>query len=610
MPLSGEDRAYVERHRARVEKLLDQGHLLAAADGEEIFCLRRRPQRHINLRGTGETFAILAGGRTIGTVDGVRVLHECHPGAVYLHAGRQYLVEALEREERRVQAVAADLDYFTTPLTEKETEILEVLDERRDGPLQAWLGRLKVTERVVGFERKRIHGQERIDQTPLDLPPVRFETVGLWWTAPRAVEETLRRRGEHFLGSLHASEHAGISLFPILALCDRGDIGGISYPLHPQLGCGAVFIYDGHPGGVGIAARGFADLPDLLGRVRRLVEGCPCETGCPSCVQSPKCGNGNRPLDKAGAARVLRLLLGVEEAAVEWGPPLPGPTLEQALALLPDPTPGLPGQTDRPLPSGPHLPGPPLPKGEEGEKPDSPVFSPSLPLGERGQGSEGFAGISVKGSEGFADITVDLPQRPSLFQRAFSFFFRKETPRQPEPRTVLFDLETLRSASDVGGWGQAHRMGVAVGVVCHLEEGRFEVFPEPRVKALVEALKAATLVVGYNNRRFDYRVLSGYTGEDYARLLPTLDLLEEVHSRLGFRVGMGHLAQETLGTSKSADGLKSLEWVRQGRLDLVEQYCRRDVEILRDLYLHGRREGYLLYRDRRRDVRLKLRVGW
>ncbi|HEX4959186.1 MAG TPA: DEAD/DEAH box helicase, partial [Thermoanaerobaculia bacterium] len=319
MPLSGEDRTYTDRHGERIETLLRQGHLLAAAEGDEIFSLRRRPQRYVNLRGTGETFAIIADGRTIGTVDGVRVLHECHPGAVYLHAGRQYLVEALEREERRVIATAVDLDYFTTPLTEKETEILEVLAERADGPLQGWLGRVKVTERVVGFERKRIHGGESLDQTPLDLPPVMFESVGLWWAAPRAIEETLRRHGEHFLGSLHAAEHTGISLFPILALCDRGDIGGISYPLHPQMGTGAVFIYDGHPGGVGIAARGFQDLPDLLGRVLLLLESCPCEKGCPSCVQSPKCGNGNRPLDKGGAARVLRLLLGKEEPVVAWG---------------------------------------------------------------------------------------------------------------------------------------------------------------------------------------------------------------------------------------------------------------------------------------------------
>ena len=193
----------------------------------------------------------------IGTVDGVRVLHECHPGAVYLHAGRQFLVEELRQEEHRVRAAAADLDYFTTPLTEKETAILEVLKERRDGPLTARLGRLKVTERVVGFQRKRLQGQEVIDQQALDLPPVEFETVGLWWTAPRAIERTLAQAGEHFLGSLHACEHAAISLFPILALCDRGDIGGISLPFHPQVGCGTVFLYDGHPGGVGIAARGF-----------------------------------------------------------------------------------------------------------------------------------------------------------------------------------------------------------------------------------------------------------------------------------------------------------------------------------------------------------------
>jgi DEAD/DEAH box helicase domain-containing protein len=580
MPLSGEDRDYLAPHQARVEKLLSQGHLLSAADSDEVFSLRRRPQRLVHLRGSGETFAILADGRTIGTVDGVRVLHECHPGAVYLHAGRQFLIEDLEREERRVKAVAADLDYFTTPLTEKETEILEVLEEKTEGPLRAWLGRLKVTEWVVGFERKRIHGQETIDQTPLDLPPVEFETVGLWWSAPKAVEETLRRQGEHFLGSLHASEHAGISLFPLLALCDRGDIGGISYPLHPQIGTGAVFIYDGHPGGVGIAARGFQDLNDLLGRVQALIEGCPCETGCPSCVQSPKCGNGNRPLDKPGAARVLRLLLGREEAAVEWGP--------HASVVL--------SQTPEAL-----TPQPPLP-----------AFHPP----DRGEGEQDQEPSRRHAALGGTRTAVEpIRAEPTLLQRAF-------LPLSPAGRaagrergpggegTLLFDIETLRSAADVGGWDKAHRMGVAIGVVCHLEEGRFEVFLEHQVRAMVDALRSAALVIGFNIKRFDYRVLAGYTGEDYERLLPTLDLLEDVHSRLGFRVGMGHLALETLGCPKSADGLQSLQWVREGRLDLVEQYCRRDVEILRDLYLHGRREGFLFYRDRKRDLRFKLRVEW
>jgi DEAD/DEAH box helicase domain-containing protein len=590
MPLSGEDRTYTAPHAARIEKLLRQGHLLAAMDGDEIFSLRRRPQRYVNLRGTGETFSILADGRTIGTVDGVRVLHECHPGAVYLHAGRQYLVEALEREERRVKARAEELDYFTTPLTEKETEILEVLEEKTAGPLRAWLGRLKVTERVVGFERKRIHGQETIDQTPLELPPVEFETVGLWWAAPRAVEETLRRQGEHFLGSLHASEHAGISLFPLLALCDRGDIGGISYPLHPQVGTGAVFIYDGHPGGVGIAARGFQDLEDLLGRVAALIEGCPCETGCPSCVQSPKCGNGNRPLDKSGAARVLRLLLGREEAAVAWDltpcPPLLSPSLPPGERL------GVRG-AEAPSPGG-------RTGGWERDGVRAPGWEEESPAQRhhrlRGRPSQPLAPIRAE---------------PTILQRSLlPPVWRGNGHGDRAPCTVLFDIETLRSAADVGGGGKAHRMGGALAVACFLEEGRLEVFREAEVRALVEALRSATLVIGYNIKRFDFRVLSGYTGEDYARLLPTLDLLEDVHARLGFRVGMGHLALETLGYPKSADGLQSLAWVRQGRLDLVEEYCRKDVEILRDLYLHGRREGFLLYRDRRRDVRLKLAVEW
>src|SRR5215210_33534 len=186
------EQPYLEKHEPRLIELVRDGHLLEAEDGTELCSLRRRPQRHVTLRGTGAQHAILDGSRMIGTIDGVRVLHECHPGAIYLHGGRQYRVEELDREERQVRAVVADVDYFTSPLTEKETEILEVLKERTDGPLHAGLGRLKVTERVLGYERKRIYSQETIDQHPLDLPPVHFETVGLWWVAPKAVEETLR----------------------------------------------------------------------------------------------------------------------------------------------------------------------------------------------------------------------------------------------------------------------------------------------------------------------------------------------------------------------------------------------------------------------------------
>jgi DEAD/DEAH box helicase domain-containing protein len=637
MPLEPrQDRRYLERHQASIEGLLRQGHLLVAAPaaaapakaepapaaeaghepaasalgeavelGGEIFCLRRHPQRLINLRGTGNTFAILAGaggdtaggagaagdpgGRLIGTIDAVRALHECHPGAVYLHAGRQYLVEALEREERRVRAVAADLDYFTTPLTEKQTEILEVLrPPAGDGPLVASLGRLKVTEWVVGFERKRVHGQETIDRTPLELPPVEFETVGLWWQAPRHFEETLRRAGEHFLGALHASEHAAISLFPLLALCDRGDIGGISYPFHPQVGCGAVFIYDGHPGGVGITERGHEDLAGLLERVLELVAGCPCETGCPSCIQSPKCGNGNRPLDKPGAIRILRLLLGREGAAVPPMPPMPVMPVIEVEAVTPPPPPPPAASGDGATPAAPEL----------------PDLAATPELVETGSWRRAR----------LPEILAPSPGEDGA-ARAGSARSRWLSPEQVRhhrelPRTVLFDVETLRSAAEVGGFGNCHRMGVAIAVACFLEEGSFAAYGERQVHELAAALRQATLVVGFNVKRFDFGVLAGYTGEDYCRTLPTLDLLEDIHLRLGFRVGMGRLALDTLGLGKSADGLQSLEWVKQGRLDLVEEYCRHDVEILRDLYLHGRREGCLFYHDQRRDVRLRLAVDW
>ncbi len=615
-----EDQTYLERHAPRVASLLSEGHLRESADGADLYSVRRRPQRSINLRGTGAQFAILdqsRSGVTIGTIDGVRVLHECHPGAVYLHAGRQFLIQDLDREKRRVLATGADLDYFTSPLTEKETEILETLRERTDGPLRAGLGRLKVTERVVGYERKRIHGQETIDQHPLDLPPVEFETVGLWWEAPREVEETLRRQGEHFMGSLHASEHAAISLFPLLALCDRMDIGGISYSFHPQIGSGAVFVYDGHPGGVGIAARGFADLPELLRQVQVLIEGCDCEEGCPSCIQSPKCGNGNRPLHKAGAARALRLLLGMEEPVIPWGefpevgphPPAPSPILTPTLPGEGEMAIGEGGVREEPqrgvgIKPGVSTPGqrPVFISSPEGASETIPP-SPGGVGGRMGEGGQGGEGSDLDVDPRDVEVWLVPGPEPRRFERAPAV-------ATGLPRTILFDLETLRSAADVGGWRKVHRMGVAVGVACHLEEGRFEIFSETRVRDLCELLRSATLVIGFNIKRFDYRVLSGYTGEDYARLVPTLDLLEDVYARAGFRIGMGHLAQETLGAGKSADGLQSLEWVRQGRLDLVEAYCRRDVEVLRDLYLHGRREGCLFYRDRKRDLRRKLSVDW
>jgi DEAD/DEAH box helicase domain-containing protein len=550
-----DDFAYLERHAPVVGDLLKSRDLLESADGSELYAARLRPQRQVSLRGTGATSTILnaESGGVVGTISGVRILHECHPGAVYLHAGRQFLVRELDLEGEKVHAAPARLDYFTTPLVEKDTEILEVLDLRDSGFLRAGLGRLLVTERVVGYERKHIHSRQVLDQHQLDLPPSRYETVGCWWVVPTEMEQLLRESGRHFMGSLHASEHAAISLLPLLAVCDRGDIGGISIPLHPQVNSGCVFIYDGHPGGVGIAARGFAELPRLLERVKDLLETCECESGCPACVQSPKCGNGNRPLDKEGARHMVDLLLGLDGSGLKMAS-------AEEIKLMPLAT------TDA--------------KSESSVERDAQP-NPSSKIDEAGAPDRDKTAAKSKGGS------------------------RSESSGQ----TVLFDLETQLSAADVGGWKNAHRMLVAIGVACFLEEGRFQVYREADVPALIADLEGAEVVIGFNIRGFDYKVLSGYTGVNYGRTLPTLDLLEEIHRSLGFRLSLNHLALETLAAEKTADGLQSLEWVQQGRLDLVEEYCRKDVEILRDLYLYGRRVGHVFYRDRQ-NRKVKLPVEW
>jgi len=171
-------------------------------------------------------------------------------------------------------------------------------------------GRLKVTERITGYEKRRIFGQDRIGSYPLDLPPHAFETQGLWIEIPDPLARRVAAEGLHFMGGIHAAEHAMIGLFPLFALCDRNDIGGVSTPLHPDTGRAQVFIYDAYPGGIGIAEKGYEMIAELWQATLGVIAECPCEDGCPSCVQSPKCGNNNKPLDKIAAKWILEELQG------------------------------------------------------------------------------------------------------------------------------------------------------------------------------------------------------------------------------------------------------------------------------------------------------------
>lgn len=257
-------------------------------------------------------------GELLGTVEAERAFSTVHPGAVYLHLGRSYEVAELDVESRRAIVRPFSGDWYTRP--REETEIyIERIEARRAGTLGVDLhfGAVSVSKQVIAFERRLIAGggedggdrDAAIDFVALDLPEQSFPTKALWYLLPDRLAGPQALPGDVQLGALHASEHTQIAVLPLLAMCDRWDIGGLSTNVHPQTGAPTIFIYDGHPGGVGIARRGFDEFERLLADALRLVAECPCAEGCPSCVQSPKCGNLNDHLHKAGAIELMGAML-------------------------------------------------------------------------------------------------------------------------------------------------------------------------------------------------------------------------------------------------------------------------------------------------------------
>ena len=238
---------------------------------------RRNPALSVNIRSTGETYTIFdAGtGEAIGTVDGIRAFKECHPGAIYLHRARQYKVERLLLDKKDIVVRRSDLRYFTRTRSEKETEIIEVHRSRPRGQFLVREGRLKVTEVITGYEKRALPGQGLMGVFPLNLPPQIFETIGFWIEIEPVLKRFIEEKDLHFMGGIHAIEHAAIGIFPLFALCDRNDIGGICYPHHPQVGKSAIFIYDAYPGGVGLAQRGFEVILELLEKTWELIKSCP-----------------------------------------------------------------------------------------------------------------------------------------------------------------------------------------------------------------------------------------------------------------------------------------------------------------------------------------------
>ncbi|MEE2657131.1 MAG: DEAD/DEAH box helicase [Candidatus Latescibacterota bacterium] len=462
---------------------------------------------------------------TIGKVSSGQLYRECYKGAIYLHRGHQYLIGERNPVKRQIDAHEVDVPYYTRPKQEKETEVIEEIACKPMHGYLAKIGRLKVSSQVIAYEKVAVSDGQVISRHPLESPVETFETVGFWIEMEAPYKKHLKRNGMHHMGSLHATEHATKSLFPLLALSKGTDVGGICYPIHPQLRTGAIFIYDQYPGGIGLAEKGFEMLQRLLELTHAMVSGCDCEEGCPSCIHFPTCGAGNHPLDKAGCIHLLELLTGQRSLEPE--------------AL------------------------------EISDIEDEPPI--------------------------FADWENDDDDDD-------------DDSAEPEPHIVIFDLETQLSAAEVGGWNKSHLMRISCGIVWDSVEDRFVTYFENDVQELIEHLKRADLVVGFNIIGFDYSVLRGYSLYDF-RQLNTFDILREIKNHLNYRVSLNSLAQATLNEPKSADGLMALRWWKQGRLDLIETYCRDDVRLTRDIFRYGLDHGYLLF-DRKNEGRMRVPVDW
>jgi DEAD/DEAH box helicase domain-containing protein len=276
-----------------------------------VWAGRDYPAARVALRSTGpESFTVVdaASGTVLGIVEQERAYSTVHEGAIYLHLGESYRVRELDLVSRTAVVEPFSGDYYTQAKVETTTAIVEPLRAERRLGLDLSFGRVVVTDQVVGYQKKSIQTQESLELVALELPETEFETEAVWFLPEPWMLEGLERE-PRLLGSLHAAEHSLIALLPLWAMCDRWDIGGLSTNFHFQTGRPTIFVYDGHSGGVGITERGFEIFEGWAGDTAKLLRGCPCDHGCPSCVQSPKCGNLNEPLDKAGALALLERML-------------------------------------------------------------------------------------------------------------------------------------------------------------------------------------------------------------------------------------------------------------------------------------------------------------
>lgn len=311
-PLRADELGLFGPHAAALlDDLVDRGWLRRRSSG--WYWTHPEPaSRLTDLRGAGGPAVRVVEGETgalLGTVDAGSADSTVHAGAVYVHQGATFVVDELDLEDGIALVTRRDVDYGTWARWVTSTEIRRVDAEAAWGPVTWGFGAVDVTSQVLSYQRKRIPDLQVLGTYDLDLPARTLPTAAAWWTAPAEVLLAAGVTAEQAPGALHAAEHASIGLLPLLATCDRWDLGGLSTVLHPDTGHATVFVHDGHPGGAGFAERGFRLGATWLRATRDAIAGCGCATGCPGCVQSPKCGNGNEPLAKDAAVRLLDAVL-------------------------------------------------------------------------------------------------------------------------------------------------------------------------------------------------------------------------------------------------------------------------------------------------------------
>ena len=300
-----------------VEGLVEQGLVRKGRAGWFLAPSVTYPAQDTNLRSaTTESYTVVEEGTGRLLEAGIEVsaaMRQLHPGAVYLHHGRPFVVQELDMDSRTAVVSLSDADYYTQARDVSNTQVLQVHRQKHASRHSTvFYGDVEVTSQVVAYVRMAPYLEKSLGRPePLDLPVHRFRTTALWFDVPQRTIDRIRDEDLSLTGGLHAVEHAAIGVLPLFALCDRNDIGGLSTDSHRDTGGAAVFIHDGYPGGIGIAEHGFEVIRELWQATLQAVEECPCQSGCPGCIQSPKCGNNNYPLDKAAAVILLRGLLGI-----------------------------------------------------------------------------------------------------------------------------------------------------------------------------------------------------------------------------------------------------------------------------------------------------------